>query len=84
MSRAAIVTAGAGAEGFSSGEFRVGAGTSTRCRWFGQYPLGVISKVVFIVWEGDGDKGKLESSGEPTGGSRDSGEDLVVVVRGEC
>ena len=50
----------------------------------GNFPLGVISEVVFIVGERDGDEGELESSGEPTGGSRDSGEDLVVVVRGKC
>ena len=35
VSRAAVVTTGAGAEGFSSREFRVGAGSSTGCRWFG-------------------------------------------------
>ena len=35
VGRAAIVAARAGAEGFSSGEFRVGAGASTGCRWFG-------------------------------------------------
>ena len=32
---AAVVAAGAGAEGFSSREFRVGAGVSAGCRWFG-------------------------------------------------
>ena len=31
---AAVVAAGAGAEGFSSREFRVGAGVSAGCRWF--------------------------------------------------
>ena len=35
VSGAAVVTTGAGAEGFSSREFRVGAGASTGCRWFG-------------------------------------------------
>ena len=35
VSGAAVVTAGAGAEGFSSREFRVGAGASTGCGWFG-------------------------------------------------
>ena len=35
VSGAAVVTAGAGAEGFSSREFRVGAGVSTGCGWFG-------------------------------------------------
>ena len=35
VSRAAVVAARAGAEGFSSGEFRVGARASTGCRWFG-------------------------------------------------
>ena len=35
VSGAAVVTTGAGAEGFSSREFRVGAGLSTGCRWFG-------------------------------------------------
>ena len=34
VSRAAIVTAGASAEGFSSREVGVGAGALTRCRWF--------------------------------------------------
>ena len=34
VSGAAVVTTGAGAEGFSSREVRVGAGTLTRCRWF--------------------------------------------------
>ena len=32
---AAVVTTGAGAEGFSSREFRVGAGASAGCGWFG-------------------------------------------------
>ena len=32
---AAVVATGAGAEGVSSREFRVGAGTLTRCGWFG-------------------------------------------------
>ena len=35
VSRAVVVAARAGAEGFSSGEFRVGAVASTGCRWFG-------------------------------------------------
>ena len=35
MGGAAVVTTGAGAEGFSSREVRVGAGTSMGCRWFG-------------------------------------------------
>ena len=39
--------------------------------------------VVVVVWEGDRDKGKLESLGEPTRGSRDSGEDFIVVGGGE-
>ena len=62
----------------------MGAGTLTRCGWFGYFPLGVVSKVVFIVGKGNGGKGELELSGEPTRGSRDSSEDFVVVVRGEC
>ena len=84
MSGAAVVTAGTGAEGFSSREVRVGAGMSTRCGWFRCFPLGVVLKVVFIVGEGDGDEGELESLGEPMRGSRDSSEDFVVVVGGEC
>ena len=52
--------------------------------WFGYFPLGVVSEVVFIIRKGDRDEGKLESFGEPTRGSRDSSEDFVVVVRGEC
>ena len=84
MSGAAVVATGAGAEGFSSREFRVGAGASAGCRWFGQFPLWVVSEIVFVVGEGDGSEGELESSGEPARGSRDSGEDLVVVVGGEC
>ena len=83
MSGAAVVTAGAGAEGISSRKVRVGAGASTGCGWFGYFPLGVISKVVFIIREGDRGEGELESLGEPTRGSRDSSEDFVVVVRGE-
>ena len=35
VSGATVVTTGAGAEGFSSREFRVGAGASTGCRRFG-------------------------------------------------
>ena len=34
VGRAVIVAARAGAEGFPSGEFRVGAGASMGCRWF--------------------------------------------------
>ena len=78
-----VVAAGTGAEGFSSREVVVGAGTSTRCGWFGYFPLGVVSEVVFVVGKGDRGEGELESSGEPTRGSRDSSEDFVVVVRGE-
>ena len=53
-------------------------------RVFGYFPVRVIPEVVFVVGEGNGDKGKLELLGEPMRGSRDSGEDLVVVVGGEC
>ena len=84
MSGAAIVATGAGTEGFSSREFRVGAGASAGCGWFRYFPLGVVSKVVFIIREGDRGEGELESLGEPTRGSRDSCEDFVVVVSGEC
>ena len=84
MSGAAIVTAGTGAEGFSSQEIRVGAGVSTGCGWFRYFPLEVVSEVVFIIGEGNGDEGELESLGEPTRGSRNSSEDFVVVVRGKC
>ena len=83
MSGAAVVTAGAGAKGFSSREVRVGAGMLTRCGWFRYFPLGVVSEVVFIVGKGDRDEGELESSGEPMRGSRNSSEDFVIVVRGE-
>ena len=83
MSGAEVGTTGAGTEGFSSGEVRVGAGALTGCGWFGYFPLGVISKVVFIVGEGDRGEGESELLGEPTRGSRDSCEDFVVVVRGE-
>ena len=79
-----VVAAGTGAEGFSSREVVVGAGVSTRCGWFGYFPLGVVSEVVFVVGKGDRGEGELELSGEPTRGSRDSSEDFVVVVRGEC
>ena len=78
-----VVTAGTGTEGFSSREGRVGAGASMGCGWFGYFPLGVVSEVVFIIGKGNRDEGKLESSGEPTRGSRNSSEDFVVVVRGE-
>ena len=78
-----IMTAGTGAEGFSSREVGVGAGVSMGCGWFRYFPLGVVSEVVFVVGESDGGEGELESSGEPTRGSRDSSEDFVVVVRGE-
>ena len=84
MSGAAIVTAGTGAEGFSSREVRVGAGASMKCGWFEYFPLGVVSEVVFVVGEGDRNEGELESLGEPTRGSRDSCEDFVVVVSGKC
>ena len=83
MSGAAIVAAGTGAKGFSSREVRVGAGTSAGCGWFRYFPLGVVSEVVLVVWEGDRGEGELESFGEPMRGSRDSSEDFVVVVRGE-
>ena len=78
-----VVTAGTGAEGFSSREVVVGTGASTRCGWFGYFPLGVVLEVVFIVGKGDGGEGELESSGEPTRGSRDSSEDFVIVVSSE-
>ena len=84
MSGAAIVAAGTGAKGFSSREVRVGAGMSAGCGWFRYFPLGVVSEVVFVIGEGDRDEGELESFGEPTRGSRDSSEDFVIVVRGEC
>ena len=53
------------------------------CRVFRYFPLGVISEVVVVVGKGDGDKGELESLGEPTRGSRDSGEDFVIVGGGK-
>ena len=79
-----IVAAGAGAKGFFSREVRVGAGMLAGCGWFGYLPLGVVLEVVFVVGEGDRDEGELESFREPTRGSRDSSEDFVIVVRGEC
>ena len=78
------MAARASAEGFSSREVRVGAGMSTRCGWFRYFPLGVVSEVVFVVGKGDRGEGELESFREPMRGSRDSSEDFVVVVRGEC
>ena len=63
MSGAAIVTAGAGAKGFSSREVGVGAGTSMGCGWFRYFPLGVVSEVIFIIEKEDRDEGKLESFG---------------------
>ena len=36
-----------------------------------------------IVRKGNGDKGKLESLGEPMRGPRDSSEDFIVVGGGE-
>ena len=84
MSGAAIVTTGTGAEGFSSREVRVGAGSSTRCGWFGYFPLGGCIGGSICHWEGDRNEGKLESLGEPTRGSRDSCEDFVIVVSSEC
>ena len=78
-----VVTTGTGAEGFFSREVRVEAGTLARCGCFRYFPLGVISEVVFVVGKGDRGEGELELSGEPTRRSRDSCEDLVVVVRGE-
>ena len=84
VSGAMVVTAGTGTEGFSSREGRVGAGASMGCGWFGYFPLGVVSEVVFVIGKGEGSEGELESFGEPTRGSRDSSEDLVVVVGGEC
>ena len=83
MSGAAVVAAGTSTEAFSSREGIVGAGTPMGCRWFRYFPLGVVSEVVFIVGKGNGGEGELESSGEPTRGSRDSGEDFVVVVSSE-
>ena len=81
VSGAAVVTAGTGAEGFSSREVRVGAGVSTGCGWFRYFPLGVVLEVVFVVGEGNRGEGESESLGEPMRGSRDSCEDFVVVVR---
>ena len=83
MSGEAIVAAGAGAEGFSSRGIEVGAGLSTGGRVFRYFPAGVILEVVVVVGKGNGDEGELESLGEPVRGSRDSGEDFVVVGRGK-
>ena len=55
----------------------------TDSRVFRYLPLGVISEVVVVVGKGNGDEGELESLGEPTRGSRDSGEDFVVVGGGK-
>ena len=44
VSGAVVVTAGTGAEGFSSREIRVGAGASMRCGWFGYFPLGLYQR----------------------------------------
>ena len=57
---------------------------STSHGWLGYFPLGVVSEVVFVIGEGDRDKSKLESLGQPTRGSRDSCEDFVIVVSGKC
>ena len=59
-------------------------GVSMSCGWFGYFPFGVVSEVVFVVGGEDRDKSELESLGEPTRGSGDSCEDFVVVVSSEC
>ena len=56
MSGAAIVTAGAGAEGFSSRKIGVGAGLSMEGRVFGYFPVRVIPEVVVIIRKGKGTK----------------------------
>ena len=53
-------------------------------RVFRYFPVRVISEVVVVVGKGDRDKGKLKSLGEPMRGSRDSGEDFVVVGSSKC
>ena len=56
----------------------------TSCGWFGYFPLGVVSEVVFVIGEGNRDKSELELLGQPMRGSRDSCEDFVIVVSSEC
>ena len=61
----------------------MGAGLLMEGRVFGYFPVGVISKVVVVIGEWDRDEGELESLREPARGSRISGEDFVIVGRGE-
>ena len=50
---------------------------------FRYFPVGIVLKVVVVVIrEGNSNKGELEVYGKPTGGSKDSGEDFVVICRG--
>ena len=56
VSGAAIVAAGASAEGFSSGEFCVGTRLSLESRVFRYFPIWVILEVVIIVRKGNGMK----------------------------
>ena len=53
-------------------------------RVFGYFPVRIIPEAVVIIRKGNGGESELESLGEPTRGSRDSCEDFVVVVSGEC
>ena len=77
MSGATVVATGTGAEGFSSREVRVGAGTLTRCGWFRYFPLGVVSEVVFIIGKGDGGDFKASWSRRE---SQQGGPEILVKI----
>ena len=51
---------------------------------FRYFPIRVISEVVVvIIRKGYREEGNLESLGEPTRGSRDFGEDFIIVGEGK-
>ena len=59
VSGAVIVAASASADELFSRKSTVGTGTSGRERRFREFPIGVVAKVVVVVWEGDRVKARL-------------------------
>ena len=84
MCWATEMAARAGADGFFSREVRVGTRVSSMDNRFGYFPVRIIFEVVVVVREGNCDEGELELLYKPVRGSRNMGEDFIVVCGSEC
>ena len=77
------MAAGASTEGFGSRELWMGAGRGLKFWSFRDFPVGSVVEVIAVIRECNRGESEVEVSSEPVRGSRDSGEDFIIVGGGK-